>query len=824
MPPVRPCPEPPSLAAHARSELTGIEASGLDQHLAACRSCLDHYLELGRRSIAPEIPGCHVVKEIGRGRFGVVYKAWWLAGEPRLVGLKILSSAGEMERSRFDREIAVLKRIDSPSIVKCLDAGTTADACYYVMDYVEGLHLDQFLATSGNDLIQKLRLFQQVCRAVADAHACGVVHRDLKPRNILVDAAGRPHVLDFGICSVDSDDWSSSARSTITQLGDVVGTLKYMSPEQAWGGVAGPVDQRTDVWALGIMLYEIVTGGGYPYSLSATAERPAHEALLERIRKELPRLPRLDALPRGRDLEILIERCLTWEREERLDSAAALADDLDRYCRGERTHTRPLSFRYRVKRVAVGVAARSRGASYAAVVAAILLFLWGAALVLRFGWQVNGREYAAPHGAASANVESAADDILIAGVFDESTERIVAYARENEIAEVNESPTSWRLVHARLLERLAPHRPRVVVWDYFFRTQQPDDTRFSAAIAALEDAGVPVVLAAAGYDENAVPDLSPSIRSALGRRLRHGAIVAREMVDHPGEFAVAFRRGEAVVPSLALTTLAAGLHAEARLEIEWPATQRWFDLLYEVQPGAFRRERDRIELTSVTHGVPSDVRLSDSDLVGWMRMPLDSPQGWSARTVAYEKLLTCAEEELRGLVSAKIVLFGDLRTARRGVPVDRHPVRYAGDVVQDVPGCFLIGDAIAGLLNQRFLRSAIPPPPMTYLALLAVSLLGCFAPRWLASSPRLESRSARWGLGTALGASAATCFALAAISRNAVAVHAGLLGFCLSAALGASFWVEFIRNRHRMLDRSRRAVETFALVMNPAETVTSVPR
>ena len=173
----------------------------------------------------------------------MVYKAWWLRGKPRIVALKVLTSAGGMEKSRFDREIAVLRRIDSPWIVKCLDSGTIGEATYFIMDFVEGVHLDEYLRSCGGDLEGKLAVFQLVCRAVADAHAAGVAHRDLKPRNILVDAEGQPHILDFGICAVDPADWSSWARDTITQPGDIIGTLRYMSPEQAWGGVAGPINE-----------------------------------------------------------------------------------------------------------------------------------------------------------------------------------------------------------------------------------------------------------------------------------------------------------------------------------------------------------------------------------------------------------------------------------------------------------------------------------------------------------------------------------------------------------------------------------------------------
>ena len=281
------------LTGYAGNDLPIDDAIHVEQHLGECEACLAQYLKLGRQTPTMQIPDCRFVKEIGRGRFGVVYKAWWTCGRPRIVALKLLSCPSEMERSRFNREVAVLKKLDCPSIVKCLDSGTVGEAVYYVMDLVDGVHLDEYIKESTHNLAEKLTVFADVCRAVASAHAMGVVHRDLKPRNILIDARGKPHVLDFGICSVDRLEWSTAAQQTITHPGDLIGTLRYMSPEQAWGGAAGVIDERSDIWALGIMLCEIVTEGDYPYSLEPMPDKSIHEALLERIRKELPKLPKL---------------------------------------------------------------------------------------------------------------------------------------------------------------------------------------------------------------------------------------------------------------------------------------------------------------------------------------------------------------------------------------------------------------------------------------------------------------------------------------------------------------------------------------------------
>ncbi|MCH7995637.1 MAG: protein kinase, partial [Planctomycetes bacterium] len=493
----------------------------LERHLSDCPRCLTNFLDACQPSPVPHIPDVRVVSEIGRGRFGVVYKAWWLKHAPQIVALKILSGASAMEINRFDREIAVLRKIDSPHIVKCLDAGVTGESHYFVMDYVLGTHLDEYLKDQTENLSEKLAVFERVCDAVADAHARGVVHRDLKPGNILINDRGEPHILDFGICSVDHDCGTSWDKMTITRHGDVIGTLKYMSPEQAWGGVAGAVDERSDLWSLGIILYEIATDGGYPYSLRGTPEKPPHEALLDSIRRDLPQLPKLDHLPRGKQLETLIERCLTWEPGNRISSARALANDVKRYLAEKQIETRPLGMFYRLRRLAVGAAARSRWSFAAVFVAFVGVTLWMSTFLFSVSWRVTESPFAGSAAfAARGTAMGAADErIVIVGIGDATIPVVIDYASEQGLPGVTESVPTWRGVHARVHERLLAARPRAIVWDYYFRSPRSADGSFAESVLALENAGIPVVLAAMAHDEKGKPDLSPILCNKLGRRL-----------------------------------------------------------------------------------------------------------------------------------------------------------------------------------------------------------------------------------------------------------------------------------------------------------------
>ena len=830
------CPTEAALAEHARDMLSALDAATVDRHIEGCSDCLNRFMELNRKPLAQSVSECHIVKEIGRGRFGVVYKAWWLHEKPRIVALKLLHSQGEMERNRFDREIAVLKKLDSPWIVKCLDAGAAGDAAHFVMEFVEGVHLDDFLSDKPRTLDDKLAVLERICRAVADAHASGVVHRDLKPRNILIDERDQPHILDFGICSVNAPDWSSAPNETLTHPGDIIGTLRYMSPEQAWGGAAGAIDHRCDIWALGIMLHEIVTNGGYPYSLGSTPDKPAHEALIDRIRKDLPRLPRLDDLPRGRDLRTLLERTLAWDAQVRLNSAATLADDLLRIRERRPITTRPLPMFHRAKRVAIGLAVRSRWAFAASLIAATAGLLWFASQWGGVGWHVRGAEYdpsssalAAPPASTPTANDDVRDGMVVAAVYDGSAEAVVSYAEQHGLVDVSASPPSWRAVHAHLMHRLVDAPPRALLWDYYFEKPKDADAELAAAATALEVAGVPVIFAAAQYDDAGHPNLSPTIASELGRRLRHGAIEARDMVQRPGEIVLATRlAGDALAPNAVLVTLAALLHPECRAEFEWHGRDQAISVLYEVQPGAYLRARDRIELSRVFRlGKPGET-IPSGPLVGCTTFDLTSPTEWESRVIPYERLLTCELGELRAQVAGKIVVVGDLRSPRFGFAADRHRVAFGTRIVENVPGVFLLGDAIAGLLDRRYVKPAFPLAPYTFAVLLGLSVLGCLLPIRVARCEPLDQPSARRRLNVALAALTGATIAAMLCTRQFATVHAGMGGIALLVPALGTFWVEFARNRHRVHDRKRRKLETLSLstggtVTLPMRTRTAFP-
>lgn len=278
------------------------------------------------RSIARDsFSGYHLSREIHRGGQGVVYLARQ-KNTGRDVAIKVMREgpfAGPGDRFRFEQEVRLLAELRHPNIVAIHDSGTSAGFFYFVMDYIAGEPLDEFVRNRKPSVADTLRLFARVCDAVSAAHLRGVIHRDLKPANIRVDERGEPHVLDFGLAKRTADG-STAAR---TQTGQFVGSLPWASPEQAEGRREA-LDLRTDVYSLGIVLYQLLTGQ-FPYSIEGSMRE-----VLERIATAEPKRPHLLRPDVDADVETIVLKCLGKAPERRYQSAGELAADIRRYLGG----------------------------------------------------------------------------------------------------------------------------------------------------------------------------------------------------------------------------------------------------------------------------------------------------------------------------------------------------------------------------------------------------------------------------------------------------------------------------------------------------------
>ncbi len=281
---------------------------------------------VARRIDSPPLPqfgGYELIEEIARGGMGVVYKARQVRLN-RVVALKMILSgqfASESERRRFLQEAELAANLDHPNIVPIYEVGAHDGRHYFAMKLVDGGSLAREAPRFREDPRETARLLAKVARAIHFAHVRGFIHCDLKPSNILLDAAGQPHVTDFGLARKLEGD------STLTATGAVLGTPGYMAPEQAAGG-RREITSAADVYGLGAILYELLTGQP-PFRAPTVMETVM--LVLERE----PPPPRQIEPDVSRELERICLTCLEKSPKDRYASADALADVLERYLRGE---------------------------------------------------------------------------------------------------------------------------------------------------------------------------------------------------------------------------------------------------------------------------------------------------------------------------------------------------------------------------------------------------------------------------------------------------------------------------------------------------------
>jgi tetratricopeptide (TPR) repeat protein len=314
------------------------------------------------------VPGYRILREIGRGGMGVVYEAVQ-EGTNRRVALKVMlpHRFGSAEaRARFRREVELSARLDHPGIVRIFESRPLADgALYYSMQFVDGLPLDRYLARARPAVRDVVRLFVALCDAVAYAHRQGIIHRDLKPRNVIVDEEGSPHVVDFGLAKALETSAPDHMAVTVTEAGQILGTVRYLSPEQV-AGRPELIGARSDVYSLGVMLFEALTGQ-MPYDMSGGTA-----AVLHRIASALAPRPSLLNPSIDSDLSTILLKALEKDIGQRYACADDFGADLRRWLDGEPILARPPGTVYRLRRK---LARRWR----LAAAAGVLLLLAGAA-------------------------------------------------------------------------------------------------------------------------------------------------------------------------------------------------------------------------------------------------------------------------------------------------------------------------------------------------------------------------------------------------------------------------------------------------------------
>ncbi len=352
-----------------------------------------------------------LLEEIGRGGQGVVYRAHQKSLN-RIVALKVIGLgpwATETHLKRFRREAEAAASLEHPGIVPIHEVGERDGQCYFSMKFIEGGQLDEVVRREPMPIRRAVELIAKVARIVHYAHEHGILHRDIKPGNILLDKNGEPHLTDFGLARLVEAD------STVTGTLEVLGTPSYMAPEQAAGNNTD-ISRKTDVYGLGAVLYQLLTGHP-PFAGGTTYET------IKLLLETEPRQPRLLNPKIGRDLSTICLKCLEKDPKRRYPAAAGLAEDLEHWLKHEpiRAHR-------------TGIFSRGRKwVRRKPAIAALIISLIGLAAAL--GWNVWKSELIhrpVPNGVAVLPLENLSRDpdnaYLAEGIQDEIITRLAGIA------------------------------------------------------------------------------------------------------------------------------------------------------------------------------------------------------------------------------------------------------------------------------------------------------------------------------------------------------------------------------------------------------------
>jgi len=568
-----------------------VGACGKDLALrATVEALLKADAELGRFMASPSVDvpssqeqaGAQVgryklLEQIGEGGMGTIWMAEQREPVKRRVALKIIKLGMDTKQviARFEAERQALALMDHPHIAKVLDAGATdTGRPYFVMEYIKGIPILEYCDTERLDTKARLDLFINVCHAIQHAHQKGIIHRDIKPSNILVtlhDGVPVPKVIDFGIAKATNSELTT--KTLFTEHRQLVGTPSYMSPEQAeMSGL--DIDTRSDIYSLGVLLYELLTGTT-PFDMKELLSKGFAE-MMRVIREDEPHKPstristlgdtatraaqqrRADVKKLGRllrgDLDWVVMKCLEKDRTRRYETANGLAADIDRHLNDEPVAAGPPTAAYKLRKFVM----RNRGQVIAAGGVLVALLIG----VIAFAWQ-----------AEEARLQR---DIAVLAQQGESKQRRLADEQRSEAEEQRKTAETERdkaeLIATFMSDTLQGAGPSVAKGRDITMLKEMMD----AAAARIEKG-----------DLRAVPEAELRLRATIGGTYRELAVfdAAQGMLQPALALARATHIGDDETTANALINLAALLRDQGDLSRAEPLFRESLDMTRRLFPG-----------------------------------------------------------------------------------------------------------------------------------------------------------------------------------------------------------------------------------------------
>ena len=710
---------------------------------------------------------------IAVGGMGSVYEA--VQDQPRrVVALKILRAAlpSPAAVKRFEKEAQLLARLQHPGIAQVIEAGTHERGGrrtpYIAMEYVGGARpITVYADAQRLDRRARLALFAEVCDAVHHGHARGVIHRDLKPSNILVDQSGRAKVIDFGVSrTIDADP---ASYTVAMESGQLIGTLQYMAPEQC--DRAADAGTGADVYALGVVLYELLTGR-VPYDVLATSLAEAVRV----IREQPPRPPsQVDRSLRG-DLETVVLTALHKSPQRRYASAAALGEDVRRFLAGDPIGARRDSVGYLVRARVRKFVARHQVSSFAgACVIAVLFAQTVGAFLYNFtpmhrayeNWLLASR--LSPPPATQLNATR-----LV--TLREGTD-VEALARRYGVEGVTVAdPTSLRRLHGKLMRVLADSGARVVAFDISFEGVTTHDEAFVIGVRALQATGIDVVIVTKRMTPgaNGSPLLSPTFAGKV-KWGGDGAGLLESVPWHLLLFAQVPASPEPL-PGFALATLAAFRQPGADLAIYVNALANRTELRYvkrSVSEDLLSGDVLETTVNDPAFGLPAGT------LQGEFLLNVPPKEVIAASNIDYADVLGADPEQLKKWFDGRAVVVGDRRPEGGDGPFD-HPVEGP------LPGCYAQAVGIDALIAGQGVVVLDTSFPQGLLIACTAALAGALAALAARGSGR---KLVVFLAGLAVAAVAGSClaYARARYLYNPLVPILAMVAAALLAAAATSF-------------------------------------